>query len=259
VNAVLQIRGLTHAFGGLTAVNNLDLEVREGEILSLIGPNGSGKTTTLNLVSGVIRPQLGSVQVGERELAGLRADQVAGRGVMRTFQNIRLFPQMSVLDNILVGSHTRARVGPIAAVLRTPGAMAKERGARRRALEVMALFGDRLLPRQNHPVVSLSYANRRRTEICRALLGEPRLLLLDEPAAGMNPHETLELTEQIRAIRDRGVSILLVEHHMQMVMRVSDRIAVMDHGVKIAEGLAAEVAADRNVIEAYLGRRAVSR
>lgn len=259
MNAVLQIRGLTHAFGGLTAVNNLDLEVREGEILSLIGPNGSGKTTTLNLVSGVIRPQLGSVQVGERELAGLRADQVAGRGVMRTFQNIRLFPQMSVLDNILVGSHTRARVGPIAAVLRTPGAMAKERGARRRALEVMALFGDRLLPRQNHPVVSLSYANRRRTEICRALLGEPRLLLLDEPAAGMNPHETLELTEQIRAIRDRGVSILLVEHHMQMVMRVSDRIAVMDHGVKIAEGLAAEVAADRNVIEAYLGRRAVSR
>jgi len=259
VNAVLQIRGLTHAFGGLTAVNNLDLEVREGEILSLIGPNGSGKTTTLNLVSGVIRPQLGSVKVGERELAGLRADQVAGMGVMRTFQNIRLFTQMSVLDNILVGSHTKARVGPIAAVLRTPGAMAKERGARRRALEVMALFGERLLPRQNHPVVSLSYANRRRTEICRALLGEPRLLLLDEPAAGMNPHETLELTEQIRAIRDRGVSILLVEHHMQMVMRVSDRIAVMDHGVKIAEGLAAEVAADRNVIEAYLGRRAVSR
>jgi ABC-type branched-subunit amino acid transport system ATPase component len=258
VTAVLQVRGLCHSFGALRAVSDLDLDVRAGEIVSLIGPNGSGKTTTINLVSGVYRPSAGRVTLEGADLTGMAPEAIAGRGIMRTFQNIRVFPQMSVLDNLLVGGHAKLAVGPLGAVLRTPAVRRAEREAVERAEELMGIFGERLLPRRHHPVTSLSYANRRRTEICRALMGQPRVLLLDEPAAGMNPHETMELAEQVRAIRERGVDVLLIEHHMQMVMAISDRVVVMDHGVRIAEGTPAEVAADANVIEAYLGRGAAA-
>jgi ABC-type branched-subunit amino acid transport system ATPase component len=258
MSRVLEVRGLGHAFGALKAVSRLDLDVGESEIVSLIGPNGSGKTTTINLISGVYRVREGRVLLDGAELTGLSADAIAGRGIMRTFQGIRVFPQMSVLDNLLVGGHARLRVGPLGAALRTPGARRAEREARERALELMSIFGDRLLPRRDDPVTSLSYANRRRTEICRALMGQPRLLLLDEPAAGMNPHETMELAGQVRAIRERGVNVLLIEHHMQMVMEISDRVVVMDHGVEIAQGTPTEVASDPRVVEAYLGRRAAA-
>ena len=253
MTAVLEVSGLCHSFGALRAVSELDLRVRAGEIVSLIGPNGSGKTTTINLVSGVYRPSAGRVTLGGADLTGLAPDAIAGRGIMRTFQNIRVFPQLSVLDNLLVGAHARLPVGPLAAVLRTPRVRRVEREAVERAEELMGIFGDRLQPRRHHPVTSLSYANRRRTEICRALMGRPRVLLLDEPAAGMNPFETMELAGQVRAIRDRGVDVLLVEHHMQMVMGVSDKVVVLNFGRKIAEGPYRAVAADPLVQEAYLG------
>jgi ABC-type branched-subunit amino acid transport system ATPase component len=258
--ALLETLGLSKGFGGLRAVQDLDLHVEAGEIVGLIGPNGSGKTTVFNLVTGVYRATDGRVLFegrggGRRDLVGLPPHRITALGVARTFQNQRLFNTMTVLENVLVGMHCRTRAGIAGILVGAPSARAERRRAEARAAELLALFGPRLTPRAEDPASSLSYANRRRLEIARALATEPALLLLDEPAAGMNPTETQELMGDIRRIRDRGVSVLLIEHDMRVVRGICDRVVAMDHGAKITEGRFEEVQRSPAVVEAYLGRR----
>ena len=258
--ALLEAEGLTKDFGGLRAVGDLALRVAEGEIVGLIGPNGSGKTTVFNLITGLYRATAGRItfEAGSgnpRELVGLAPHAVTALGIARTFQNQRLFNHMTVLENVLVGMHCRTRAGLARILLSTPGVRAERRRAEARAAEFLALFGERLLPRAARPAWTLSYANRRRLEIARALATEPRLLLLDEPAAGMNPTETRELMGDIREIRTRGVTVLLIEHDMGVVRDVCDRVVALDHGTLIAEGRFEEVRESPAVLEAYLGRR----
>jgi branched-chain amino acid transport system permease protein len=253
---LLEIKGLAKSFGGIKAVNRVDLSIMPGSIVAIIGPNGSGKTTFFNLITGLTEPNSGSVLLAGEDVTGLKPHRIVEKGIARTFQNLRLFSNMTLLENALVGAHTRTSTGAIGAVLRLPRVKREETAARARALEILGIFGNRLMPRLQHLAFSLSYANRRRLEIARALVSEPVLLLLDEPTAGMNPTETLELTDQIRHLRERGVAILLIEHKLDVVNEIADQVIVLDHGEKIAEGTPRQVHSNKEVLRAYLGRTA---
>jgi ABC-type branched-subunit amino acid transport system ATPase component len=254
---LLELRNVSLAFGGLRVVSELDLHVDEGEIVSVIGPNGAGKTTLFNLVTGVYRPDGGDILLDGVSIVGLQPHQITRRGISRTFQTLRLFLNMSVKENVMAAAYCHTRAGVLRSVLRTPGMRREEREIGRLAEERLAFFGKRLMGyRWDQPAYSLSYANRRRLEIARATATNPRILLLDEPAAGMNPSETHEITELIGQLRSEGgYTILVIEHDMHVVEGISDRVVALDHGVKIAEGSFGAVATNEQVIEAYLGRQ----
>ena len=254
--ALLELQQLSLDFGGLRALSDLDLQVDPGEVVSLIGPNGAGKTSVFNVITGLYEPTSGAVCFDGKSLAGLKPHQVTQLGIARTFQSLRLFLNTSVIENVMTATYGGTKATPVEQILRLPRARREEREVRALAEEVLSFFGQRLAGyRWDQPAYSLSYANRRRLEIARALATRPRMLLLDEPAAGMNPNETHEVTEVIGRLRDElGVGILVIEHDMHVVAGVSDRVVALDHGVKIAEGSFDEVANHPAGVEAYLGR-----
>jgi ABC-type branched-subunit amino acid transport system ATPase component len=254
--AVLKLDQLSLSFGGLRAISELDLQVDIGEVVSLIGPNGAGKTTVFNVITGVYQPSSGDVRFDGQSVVGQPPHRIARLGIARTFQSLRLFLNMSVLENVMAATYGGTRATPAESILRLPRARREEREVRALAEDILSFFGQRLAGyRWDQPAYSLSYANRRRLEIARALASQPKVLLLDEPAAGMNPAETHEVTELIGRLRDeREVAILVIEHDMHVVAGCSDRVVALDHGVKIAEGGFDQVANHPAVVEAYLGR-----
>jgi branched-chain amino acid transport system ATP-binding protein len=256
---LLELSKVAKHFGGLYALSGLDLHVDEGEIVSVIGPNGAGKSTMFNVVTGLYPPDDGEVRFRDQRIVGLAPNRVTRLGIARTFQTVHLFPNMTVLENAMVGQHSRSRSGVVGSVLRLPSTRSEEERIRARAKECLEFFGSRLAGyRQDQAAFSLSYANRRRLEMARALATDPVMILLDEPTAGMNPRETLELRDHIVRMRDvLGLTVLVIEHDMRVVKGVSDRVVALDYGRKIAEGTYEEVANDPQVIEAYLGTKAV--
>jgi branched-chain amino acid transport system ATP-binding protein len=259
--ALLELNGVSKSFGGLLCIDRLDLEVKDGEIVSVIGPNGAGKTTLFNLVSGIYEPDAGEIVFAGQNIVGLEPHRIAQLGIARTFQTLRLFLNLSVKENVKAATYGRTKARVWQSVLRTPFARREEREVDTLAEQRLGFFGNRLVGyRMAQPAYSLSYANRRRLEIARATGTQPSLLLLDEPAAGMNPVETHEITELIGRLREEGgYTILVIEHDMHVVEGISDRVVALDHGLKIAEGSFEQVATDPRVVEAYLGARARER
>lgn len=256
--SLLEISGLKKAFGGIQALGGVDFHVDKGEIVSVIGPNGAGKTSFFNVISGMFAPDEGQIVFEGENISGLEPSTITERGIARTFQNVRLFPNMSILENVMVAQHCRTSEGMFGAIFRTKAFKAEEEEIRERGKDVLAFFGDRLVGyRYDQAAFVLSYANRRRLEIARAMATQPKLLLLDEPTAGMNPRETIELTGLIGKLREeRGFTIIVIEHDMKVVKDVSDRVVVLDHGVKLTEGSYDKVSTNEDVIEAYLGKPA---
>lgn len=254
--AALEIRGVSVRFGGLTALNKVDITVPNGGVVAVIGPNGSGKSTLFNVITGLVEATSGSIRFHGEEIMHLPPHEILAKGVARTFQNLRLFPNLTVMENALIGQHARLATGVFGAIARPLGTRMEETAARDWAGEIFAIFGNRLTPRAGQMVSGLSYANRRRVEIARALASRPRILLLDEPTAGMNPAETLELAEQIKSLNALGLTVLLIEHKLDVVTTLADTVYVLDHGDVIAHGTPAEVRRNEEVLRAYLGRNA---